>query len=87
MANIPLYIHEPVVDKNGYLTDSWKLAMTQLLQQLQTSVSDEGGFQAPQQTANYIGQLSSNVPDGTHFYDSTNNTPVVKKNGVFVPYG
>jgi hypothetical protein len=87
MANIPLFIHEPLVDKNGMLTDSWKLAFTQLFQQLQSSVSDEGGFQHPPQSAQYILQLSTNVPNGTHFYDSTNNTPVVKKNGVFVPYG
>jgi hypothetical protein len=86
MANIPLFINDPLVDKNGKLTDSWQLAMTQLLGQLQQGISDESGFQVPQKSASDIAQLT-NVPDGTHLYDTTNKTPVVKKNGVFVPYG
>jgi hypothetical protein len=86
MANMPLFINDPLVDKDGKLTPSWQLAMTQLLSQLQQGISDESGFQVPQQSAPYIAQLT-NAPNGTHFYDTTNNTPVVKKNGVFVPYG
>ena len=87
MSNIPLFINDPIVDNKGALTDSWKLAMTQLFQQLQIGVSDEGGFQVPSKSSDYINNVKQDVPNGTHFYDETNHTPVVKKNGVFVPYG
>jgi len=86
MANIPSFIHEPFVGKDGVITDSWQLAITQLFGQLQQGISDEAGYQVPTKTADQLSGLVNNVPDGTHFYDMTNNTPVVKKNGTFVAY-
>jgi hypothetical protein len=87
MADVPSYTHEPLVDSTGNLTTSWKLVVSQLLDQLQQGVSNEGGYQVPQKSADELNKTVDSVPNGTHFYDTTNNTPVVKKNGVFVPYG
>jgi|GEM_PF-2739321 len=56
--DIPGYLTTPVVDKNGYLTPDWENIMTQLLNELQLNLSNEG-YKLPQLTQSQITQLQA----------------------------
>lgn len=73
---IPNFVHDKVVDGEGNLTPQWIMFFTQLLDQMQLNLSEEG-IVAPSQTTSNITIIESdpnNVPlNGTLLYDSTTN--------------
>lgn len=79
---IPSFINDPVVDKDGMLTQSWRDIFTQLFNILQQNSSQEGTV-IPSQSATNIGVIQTNAMNGTMLYDSTNNQAKVVINGVF----
>lgn len=54
IPNIPL---EDLLNKDAKLQPSWRVWFNQIINQLQTNVSDEG-YQLPQQSENNISQLN-----------------------------
>jgi len=70
--NIPNFEDNRFVDKDGHLTDSWRLIMQQLFQQLQQHVSQEG-FILPQQNSDTIGKLTTTKSIGAMIYNSDMN--------------
>ena len=84
--NVPTFLNTKIADEKGELTDTWKSFFGQLLDQIQERLSNEGGYQIPQLTQDELDQ-KTNVPDGTHFYNTTTNKAVVKVNGTFQNYG
>ena len=67
---IPNFIDAQFVNKDGYLTDTWKQILQQLLQQMSSDVSDEG-FIVPQQPTSNLPALSKQQSVGAIVYDST----------------
>lgn len=81
--NVDNFVHEQMVDENGYLTYSWALWFNQLINQLQKNVGPEG-YVVPSLEATKIAQLTGpSTQDGTLVYDSTNNLLKVRIAGVF----
>lgn len=70
---IPTYVQDKLVELEGkdagYITKQWSNLVSQLLQVMQQSLSDEG-FQIPNQPTTNIVQLT-NMSNGTIIYDST----------------
>lgn len=79
--NIPNFLNEKIVDKEGYLTAPWQNMLIQLITELQKNAGNEG-LVMPSQTAANIALLT-NSSNGTLVYDSTNNIPKVNVNGTF----
>lgn len=44
---IPQYVHEKVVDENGYFTAPWQQAITQIILYMQSNIGNEG-FKIPE---------------------------------------
>jgi hypothetical protein len=80
--NVTAFVNAQFVDKNGYLTDSWRIILSQLLTQLQANFSNEGVVN-PSLTTAQIAQLT-NMPNGTTVYNSTTDELMCKKAGTFV---
>lgn len=49
--NVPNFLPEQVIDKNGYWAEPWKSLMEQLLQNMQTDLGNEG-FKIPSISSN-----------------------------------
>lgn len=79
--NIPNYVQDKLVDKNGNLTDGWRLTITQLLTELQNNAGNEG-LVSPSQPSTNIAKLI-NSPNGSLVYDNTTHELKVNINGVF----
>jgi len=69
---VPNFIDSQVVGQDGRLTDTWKNIFTQLLDNLQATVSDEG-INIPQQTTTDIATLATSKSVGKIIYDKTTN--------------
>ena len=66
----------PMTDKDGNMTDVWRLFFTQLILALQSNFKPEG-IVVPSQTAANIAMLTGTIPIGSTsianiLYDSTN---------------
>lgn len=89
--NIPPFIDVQYVDDNGYLTPDMQIYHDQLNQTLQGGLSDNG-WTFPQITATALTALQPDgftqfyetMPDGTGWYETTNNEIVFKVNGSLV---
>jgi hypothetical protein len=91
--NIPNLLHSPIgyietTTKIGgkqkqpvYLSEEWAYFFGQLIQQMQSNLSNEG-FVIPQQKTDDITTISVNVPNGTQIYNLQTHEPLVKVNGV-----
>lgn len=78
---VPTISNQPIVDKNGNLTDQWRTIFNQLLDQMQANVSDQGLIAAKQSTDN-INKIASTNMNGAIWYDTTTNTFKVCINGI-----
>lgn len=78
--DIPNFVDAPIVDKNGHLTSIWKQILTQLITELQKSVSEEG-FKIPQQPTSNIAKLNNLLSKGHLIYDSDTNQLKINING------
>lgn len=78
--NIPVFMEVPFVDDKGNLTSAMQIYNDSLNQALQNGLSDNG-WTTPQQTQAQIEASSANMPNGTFWYDTTNNEIVFKING------
>lgn len=88
--NIPAFIETQVVNKDGTFTDSWRLIMTNLLQQLATNAGTEGFVMPSISSANNSvnpshsgGQLNLITPlaqNGTVIYDPNTDQPKIRLN-------
>lgn len=79
---IPSVLEHPLVDKDGNLTQPWKLAFAQLLTQLQKNLSDEG-FVIPQQSSANISILNNAKSTGALIYDADTHELKINLNGIF----
>lgn len=79
--NIPNYIPEKVITKDGDFTAGWMIVIQNLLQELQNNVGNNG-FVIPSLTFAQISQLTNSV-NGTMIYDTTNNVLRVNIGGTF----
>ena len=70
------------VDENGMLTEEWSHILSQLFNELQTQMSDEGHI-APSQSTTDIAQLNVTKYSGGLVYDSDVNKLKVNVNGTF----
>lgn len=75
-----------LLDDNGYLTSAWSLLLTQLFNQMQVNISDDG-MVVPQLTTDQITHNTdptntNTMPDGSVFYDTDDHKLKVKENGV-----
>ncbi len=66
---VPTFSYDKVVDKEGNWSLIWLQIITQLLQQLQVSFSEEG-LVLPQQSSANITVIAASYPNGTMFYNS-----------------
>lgn len=86
MSNIPTFIKQRAVGKDGEFTPQVQLMFDQLFQQLQNNSSNRG-LVAPSQPTTTITNLATppsgpSMPNGTIWYDSTTNEMKAKINGV-----
>lgn len=84
---IPNYVHDPLVNEEGYITPQWTIWFDQLITQLQANFSNES-LVAPTQTTAAINDydLAAKYPSGALLYDSTSNQLKVRlANGQFNP--
>lgn len=81
--NIPKFVQDKVIGADGRLTPSWHQLFSQLLNEMNTNVSNNG-FVVPSRTNDDINAMAVNVPNGTILYDSDTNELKAKVNGVFV---
>ena len=80
--NIPAMTNQPIVDKDGKLTEQWRTMFAQLFQQMSLNLSDEG-FICPSQTTDNINKIASQEKNGAVLYDSDTNELKACINGVF----
>jgi hypothetical protein len=80
--NIPNYLEDQFVDKNGRLSDPWKQILMQLFTQMQSNLSDEG-YKVPQQGTDTINQLNTTQSTGALLYDNQTHELKVNINGEF----
>jgi hypothetical protein len=78
---IPNLVNEQFVDKEGHLTDTWRMILTQLFTQLQINASDEGLVMPSQKTSD-IADLDLDK-HGAMVYDKNTNQAKVNINGTF----
>ncbi len=88
--NVPAFIKQVIVDKDGNPTDSMMFFLTLLTQQMQATLSDDGWVVPSQTTAN-INTIASPEnanakPSGTIWYDSTVNKWKGNQNGAVVTF-
>jgi len=79
--NVPNYINDSLVDSSGNVTDSWQKFFNQLINELNTNLSDEGTVVPSQSTSN-ISQLTQSQ-NGTLVYDETTHNLMVNIDGTF----
>jgi len=81
-VNIPKFINEPPVQKDGTWHPAWQQFFNQLVTQMQSNLSDEG-YKLPQQTPANITTLQTPASTGAVLYDSTNHVMKVNINGTW----
>lgn len=77
---IPNFVQDKLVDSTGAMTPNWVMFFSQLIDQMQANLSDEGVVIPSQTTAN-ISVIKDHDPaplNGTIIYDSTTNQLKVK---------
>lgn len=77
---VPVFADVKYFDKDGGLTDEALLYQEELNQVMQNNLSDNG-WVIPSLTATQVVAISSSMPNGTLWLDTTNNVLVVKING------
>lgn len=82
--NIPTYEFNKVVNEDGEFTDGYRQMFSQLLEESQQNLSNNGFVIPPQPTA-VINDLTA-MPNGTMIYDSDTNEAKIKINGTFVVF-
>lgn len=86
MSNIPTFIKQKSVDKEGNFTPPMQVFFDQLIQQMQDNLSDAGLVAPANTTANinsYANDTGGNSkPDGTIWYDTDTNEFKGKTNGI-----
>lgn len=80
---VPVFADVKYFDTDGGLTDQALLYQEELNQALQNNLSDNG-WVIPSLTATQVVAISSSMPSGTIWLDTTNNVLVVKINGSLV---
>jgi hypothetical protein len=80
--NVPKFINEPPVTKDGNWHPAWQQFMTQLITQLQGNLSNEG-YKVPQQDQTNITALETPKSTGALLYDSDNHLLKVNINGTW----
>lgn len=78
---IPNFEDIPLVNNDGKLTNEWRQILTQLFQQMQKNLSDEGLIAPSQSTAN-IAQLATTAKNGALFNDIDTDDLKVILNGL-----
>jgi len=79
---IPNFIDTQVINKDGYLTPSWKQILAQLFTELQLNLSDEGIIM-PQQTTANITQLNISKYIGGLVYNSDTDKGMINIAGTY----
>ena len=77
---VPVFADVRYFDKDGGLSDQALLYQEELNQALQNNLSDNG-WVIPSLTATQLVAISTSMPDGTLWLETTNNVLVVKING------
>lgn len=77
--NVPTYLYQQWVNENGELTASASMYHDELNRAMQDALSDNG-WTFPQLEFSEIENVSSEMPDGTVWWD-TDNTRLVLKSG------
>lgn len=80
--NIPNFVDAKVVDKDGYLTDIWKQIFSQLIDQMQQNLSNEGHFMPKQDTAT-VTALNTSKSVGAILFDSSTGKFMANEAGIF----
>lgn len=81
---IPNFVHDRIVKPDGKLTEQWQQYISQLEDELQSNLSDDG-YVLPQQTEAFIDTYLATTPQtegvsvGTVIWDSTLNEARIKK--------
>lgn len=80
--NIPNLIKTPFVDKDGHLTPTAWGILTQIINQMQTKLSNEG-YITPHQDAGTILQLNTSRSSGGILYNKDTNKGMLCENGIY----
>lgn len=80
--NIPNFIDTKIVDENGKLTNEFRQFFSQLIDQLQYNLSDEGYIIPSQNTVN-INKLNASNVDNILLIDNDTNELKIKIGGIF----
>lgn len=78
---IPVFDNIRVIDENGIFTPEWRAIIQDLFQTLQSRFSAEGLVMPSQSVTNI--NLLNNSDNGALVYDSTDNLPKIRVNGVW----
>ena len=82
---IPVFTNVKYVESSGLLTVNAQIYNDTLNQSLRTCLSDNG-WTIPQLTQAQITTISADMPNGSVWYDITNNVFVGKQNGTLVKF-
>ena len=82
---IPVFTNVKYVEPSGLLTVNAQIYNDTLNQSLRTCLSDNG-WTIPQLTQAQITTISADMPNGSVWYDITNNVFVGKQNGTLVKF-
>jgi len=77
---IPAFFNVKYIDESGFLTDDALSYEDLLNQSFQNGLSDNG-WTFPQITAANLVLIEPSMPDGTVWYETTNDLLVIKING------
>jgi hypothetical protein len=81
--NIPNLIKTPFVDKDGHLTPTAWGILTQIINQMQKNLSNEGYITPQQDTTTITSRLNNSRSTGALLYNSDTNKLMVCENGTF----
>lgn len=84
--NVPHVPREPLVDKNGQVTNAWRNYFTQSSQEQQKSLSNEG-YYVPQHDPTSIAKLNTTQSVSGLLYDHLNKFMKVNTTGVYKNLG
>lgn len=78
---IPTFMHVQYVDPDtGYLTEDMQMYHDELNENMRRHLSDDG-WQLPRLTASEITNIAPEQPNGTMWYDTTNDQVKIKVGG------
>lgn len=81
IPNLP-HPTDPLVDKNGIITDTWYLFFQQMVQELQVNLSQEG-LNIPSQKTSDISKIQSNSPSPCFISNKDTGDAYVLVKGIF----